>query len=79
MIEIEPSRLSGAVALQEPLVIRNVAFDTATFDALKGLQRSLENRIRRDTSNAEVLKYLLITHPETRAARGERISTPSRH
>jgi len=73
MIEIEHEQLSGAVTLREPMVIRSVAFDTATFDALKRLQRGLENRIRRDTSNAEVLKYLLMTHPETRAARGDHI------
>ncbi|WP_369930053.1 hypothetical protein [Xanthomonas sp. NCPPB 2632] len=71
MIENELTSLADAVALREPLVIRNVAFDTATFDALKHIQRGLEHRIRRDTSNAEVLKYLLLTHPDARATRGE--------
>lgn len=71
MNENDPTSLTDAVALREPLVIRNVAFDTVTFDALKDIQRGLEARIRRDTSNAEVLKYLILTHPDTRAAHGE--------
>jgi hypothetical protein len=39
-----------------------------TFDRLKQLQRKLESRIRRDTGNAEVVKYLIHTHPEVQAA-----------
>jgi len=73
MIENDPTSLTDAVALREPLVIRNVAFDTATFDALKDIQRGLEQRIRRDTSNAEVLKYVLLSHLDARVGRGERL------
>lgn len=70
MIDRDPRHLADAIALLEPLVIRTVAFDTPSFDLLKGLQRKLEGRIKRDTSNAEVLKYLLHTHPEaTQVAR----------
>ncbi|WP_049624018.1 hypothetical protein [Frateuria defendens] len=64
MIDLDPQQLASAIALCEPLTLRSIAFDTATFDLLKGLQRKLESRIRRNTSNAEVLKYLLHTHPE---------------
>jgi hypothetical protein len=64
MIDLDPQHLAAAIVLCEPFNIRNIAFDVPTFDLLKGLQRRLEGRIRRDTSNAEVLKYLLHTHPE---------------
>jgi len=68
MIDLDPAHLAAAIALIEPLVIRNIAFDTPTFDRLKHAQRGLESRIRRDTCNAEVLKYLIHTHPETQEA-----------
>lgn len=70
MIDLDPASITQAVVLIEPLVIRNIAFDTLTFDLLKHLQRKLESRIRRDTSNPEVLKYLLHTHPEAQEAHG---------
>lgn len=63
MIDLDPSHLAAAIALCEPLNIRTIAFDVPTFDLLKGFQRKLESLIRRDTSNAEVLKYLIHTHP----------------
>lgn len=66
MIDLDPQQLASAIALCEPFNIRTVVFDVPTFDLLKGLQRKLESRIRQDTSNAEVLKYLLHTHPEAR-------------
>lgn len=44
-------------------LIRTIAFDTATFDLLKTAQRKLEQRLRRDTSNSEVIKFLLYSHP----------------
>jgi hypothetical protein len=69
MNHLSPAQLSAAVMLQEPterqpLNIRTMAFDVGTFDLLKQMQRQLESRIRRDTSNAEVVKYLIHTHPE---------------
>ena len=68
MIDLPPNALALALALSEPLNIRTIAFDVPTFDLLKRFQRSLESRIRRDTCNAEVLKYLIHTHSEVRAA-----------
>lgn len=68
MIDIGPAHLAAAITLCEPLNIRTIAFDVPTFDLLKHLQRKLESRIRRDTSNAEVVKYLIHTHPEAREA-----------
>lgn len=69
MIDFDPVHLVAAITLCEPLNIRTIAFDVPTFDLLKGFQRKLEGRIRRDTSNAEILKYLIHTHPEVREAR----------
>lgn len=67
MIDLDPVQLLAAIALCEPLILRNVAFDTPTFDRLKDFQRKLETRLRRDTGNAEALKYLIHTHPEVKA------------
>lgn len=67
MIDLDPIALAAAIALSEPLNIRTIAFDMPTFDLLKQFQRKLESIIRRDTSNAEVVKYLLHTHPDARA------------
>ena len=66
MTDLEPTSLATALRLSEPLNIRTIAFDVPTFDLLKHFQRKLESRIRRDTGNAEVLKYLIHTHPEAR-------------
>ncbi|KRE92458.1 hypothetical protein ASG87_00635 [Frateuria sp. Soil773] len=68
MTDLDPQTLAAAVVLAEPFVLRTIAFDTPTFDRLKAAQRKLESSLRRDTSNAEVLKYLLHTHPEARQA-----------
>lgn len=67
MIDLDPIALAQAIALSGPLNVRTIGFDTLTFDLLKGAQRRLESRIRRGTSNAEVLKYLVHTHPEAEA------------
>jgi hypothetical protein len=67
MIDLDPAALAAAIALSEPLNIRTIAFDMGTFDLLKGFQRKLESWLRRDTGNAEVLKYLIYTHPEVKA------------
>lgn len=67
MIDFDPVHLAAALPLVEPLVIRTIAFDIPTFDLLKRLQRKLESRIRQHTGNAEVLKYVIHTHPETQA------------
>jgi hypothetical protein len=67
MIDFDPVALAAAIALSEPLNIRTIAFDVPTFDRLKGFQRKLESLIRRDTGNAEVLKYLIYTHPKVKA------------
>lgn len=64
MNDIDHAHLAVAIALCEPLNIRTIAFDVPTFDLLKQFQRKLESLIRRDTGNAEVLKYLIHTHPE---------------
>ncbi len=69
MTDLEPTTLAATLRLSEPLNIRTIAFDVPTFDLLKHLQRKLESRIRRDAGNAEVLKYLIHTHPETRNVR----------
>ena len=66
MIDLDPAALAAAIALSEPLNIRTIAFDIGTFDLLKGFQRKLESWMRRDTGNAEVLKYLIHTHPEVK-------------
>lgn len=50
------------------MLLRTLTFDMPTFDLLKRFQRKLENRIRRDTGNAEVIKYLIHTHPEAQQA-----------
>ena len=68
MTDLESTTLAAALRLSEPLNIRTIAFDVPTFDLLKHFQRKLESRIRRDTGNAEVLKYLIHSHPETREA-----------
>ena len=67
MIDLDPAHLAAAIAVCEPMILRNVAFDEPTFDRLKQFQRKLESRMRRDTGNAEVLKYLIYTHPEVQA------------
>lgn len=67
MIDIDPQHLTAAIAVAEPFLLRTIAFEPGTFDLLKHQQRKLESRIRRDTSNAEVIKYLIHTHPEARA------------
>jgi len=67
MIDLDPVALAAAIALCEPLNIRTIVFDVPTFDLLKGFQRKLESWLRRDTGNAEVLKYLIHTHPEVKA------------
>jgi len=72
MITIDPTDLAAAIALCEPLNIRTIAFYVPTFDLLKGFQRKLESWIRRDTNNAEVVKYLIHTHPEVKALRNGR-------
>lgn len=66
MINLDPIHLAVAIALSEPLNIRTIAFDVPTFDLLKQFQRKLESLLRRDTGNAEVLKYLIYTHSEVR-------------
>jgi len=66
MIDLDPAALAAAIALSEPLNIRTIAFDIGTFDLLKGFQRKLESWLRRDTGNAEILKYLIHTHPQVR-------------
>ena len=68
MIDLDPAALAAAIALSEPLNIRTIAFDLGTFDLLKGFQRKLESWLRRDTGNAEVLKSLIHTRPEVKAA-----------
>jgi hypothetical protein len=72
MIDLDPAALAAAIALSEPLNIRTIAFDIGTFDLLKGFQRKLESWLRRDTGNAEVLKYLIHTHPEVRGLGSDR-------
>ncbi|MET4570173.1 hypothetical protein [Rhodanobacter soli] len=72
MIDFDPVQLAAAIALSEPLNIRTIAFDVPTFDRLKDFQRKLETRLRRDTGNAEVLKYLIHTHPEVKALGSDR-------
>jgi hypothetical protein len=72
MIDLDPAALAAAIALSEPLNIRTIAFDIGTFDLLKGFQRKLESWLRRDTGIAEVLKYLIRTHPEVKAVANAR-------
>lgn len=66
MIESNDSEhLNRIVTLGEHPLIRTIAFDRETFDALKTAQRRLEDRLRRDTNNAETIRYLIHTHPAT--------------
>lgn len=65
MIDLDAPALLAALALCEPLAIRTIAFDVPTFDLLKDMQRRLVGRLRRQIGNAEVVKYLLHTHPES--------------
>lgn len=69
MIDLDPLNIAAAIALCEPLNIRTIAFALPTFDLLKRFQCRLQNLIRRDTGNAEVLKYLIFTHPEAKVIR----------
>ena len=69
MNELDPIALAQAIAMSGPLNVRTIGFDTPTFDQLKGIQRKLESRIRRDTSNAEVLKFLIHTHRDAEVSR----------
>lgn len=72
MIGFDPVHLAAAIALCEPLNIRTIAFDVPTFNCLKDFQRKLEGLIRRDTANAEVLKYLIHTYPQVKALGSDR-------
>jgi hypothetical protein len=65
MIDLDAPALLAALTVCDPLVIRTIAFDTPTFDLLKDMQRRLVGKLRRQIGNAEVVKYLLHTHPET--------------
>ncbi|MGN6383166.1 MAG: hypothetical protein ACTHMK_11255 [Dyella sp.] len=67
MTDIELILLDSPLTLSPPWHIRTIAFEVPTLDLLKDFQRRLEGWIRRDTSNAEALKYLIHTHPEVRA------------
>jgi len=64
MMQLDPPALLAALHPLDPLIIRTIAFDTPTFDLLKDMQRRLVGRLRRQIGNAEVVKYLLHTHPE---------------
>jgi hypothetical protein len=68
MNDLDSKQLSAALVIGDSFLLRWIALEEPTFDRLKTLQRNLEGRIRRDTSNAEVLKYLLHTHPEAQQA-----------
>lgn len=70
MPAIEPGALLNFIELVRPVIVRTVAFDIPTFDMLKGFQRRLEGFLKRDIGNAETLKYLLHTHPETAQPEG---------
>lgn len=70
MMQLDPPALLAALHLIEPLIIRTVAFDTPTFDLLKDMQRKLVGKLRTGIGNAQVLKYLLHTHPETAEVAG---------
>ncbi len=50
--------------LQPVRVHRQVTFDLPTFDALKAWQRRLESCLRRDLTNSEVIRMLLLASPE---------------
>ena len=71
MIDLDAPALLAALTVCDPLVIRTIAFDTPTFDLLKDMQRRLVGRLRRQIGNAEVVKYLLHTHPEPAQVAGD--------
>ena len=50
--------------LQRPEVFRRTKFDIPTMDALCGLKRSLSEYWGRMLTNAEVLKTIIMSHPE---------------
>ncbi len=60
----DPEALREALTLTRPMVPRTIAFDIPTFDRLKAFQRWLEGYLKASIGNAEVVKYLLLTHPE---------------
>lgn len=70
MIDLDAPALFAALTVCDPLVIRTIAFDTPAFDLLKDMQRRLVGRLRRQIGNAEVVKYLLHTHPEVATSAG---------
>lgn len=72
MIDLDPVHLAVAITLLEPLNVRAIAFAVPMFDLLKQMQRKLESRIPRDTSNIGVVKYMIHTPPEARTAFGDR-------
>ena len=59
-----PEALREALTLTRPMIPRTIAFDIPTFDRLKAFQRLLEGYLKASIGNAEVVKYLLLTHPE---------------
>lgn len=60
----DPDALREALTLTRPMIPRTIAFDIPTFDRLKAFQRWLEGYLKASIGNAEVVKYLLLTHPE---------------
>jgi len=67
MNNLSPLDLAVAVEVGSSVLLRTIAFAPQDFDLLKDMQRRIESRIRRDTNNSEVIRYLLNTHPETQA------------
>jgi hypothetical protein len=51
-----------ATGERHSLIHRHVSFDLESFDALKAIQRTLEDKYRRSLTNAEVLRHVLLMH-----------------
>ena len=73
MQSFDPGPLILTLDLVHPLIVRTIAFDVPTFDILKDYQRRLEAILKRHIGNAETLKYLLHTHPDTARPEGSAV------
>jgi len=54
--------------LKPPFQTRHIYFSEDVFQLLKNIQGDLERQIGRYLTNAEVLSYLIQTHPEVAAS-----------
>jgi hypothetical protein len=63
----EEAELPVNLRIRTGFVMRRIQFNQDQFDLLKTFQQVLEGQVRRHLTNAEVLAYLIQTHPEIAA------------